>query len=169
MTELPAITTVLPGVKSQALIARDKKVVSPSLTRDYPFTMKRGRGAWVWDADDNKFLDFTCGIGVTNVGHSHPKVTAAIKAQVDEFLHMAGTDYYYEGQVALAEKLGTCAWDKPSIAAAIKEVLTATGLKMPQLAMSVRVLVLGTPQTPSLDAVLALCDRQTAIERLGQI
>ncbi len=106
MTELPAITTVLPGVKSQALIARDKKVVSPSLTRDYPFTMKRGRGAWVWDADDNKFLDFTCGIGVTNVGHSHPKVTAAIKAQVDEFLHMAGTDYYYEGQVALAEKLG---------------------------------------------------------------
>jgi glutamyl-tRNA synthetase len=70
---------------------------------------------------------------------------------------------------ALAEKLGSCIWDKPSIAAAIKEVLAATGLKMPQLAMPVRVLVLGTPQTPSLDAVLALFDRQTAITRLGRI
>ena len=70
---------------------------------------------------------------------------------------------------ALAEKLGSCMWDKPSIAAAIKEVLTATGLKMPQLAMPVRVLALGTPQTPSLDAVLALFDRRTAITRLGRI
>jgi len=70
---------------------------------------------------------------------------------------------------ALADKLASCMWDKPSIAAAIKEVLTATGLKMPQLAMPVRVLVLGTPQTPSLDAVLALFDRQTAITRLGRI
>ena len=79
------------------------------------------------------------------------------------------TDGVRPALAALAEKLGTCAWDKPSIGAAIKEVLTVTGLKMPQLAMPVRVLVLGTPQTPSLDAVLALCDRQTAIERLGQI
>ena len=47
-------------------------------------------------------------------------------------------------------------WDKAAIAEAIKEVLRATGLKMPQLAMPVRVLVMGTAQTPSLDAVLAL-------------
>jgi 4-aminobutyrate aminotransferase len=105
MTALPKISTSLPGLHSRALIERDERVVSPSLTRDYPFTMKRGRGAWVWDADDNKFLDFTCGIGVTNVGHAHPVVNAAIKAQVDDFLHMAGTDFYYEVQVALAEQL----------------------------------------------------------------
>jgi len=68
----------------------------------------------------------------------------------------------------LANKLGACAWDKASIAAAIKEVLTTTGLKMPQLAVPVRVLVMGTPQTPSLDLVLELCDKEKVIERLGK-
>ena len=68
----------------------------------------------------------------------------------------------------LADKLGTCDWDKQAISAVLKEVLAATGLKMPQLAMPVRVLVMGTPQTPSLDAVLALCQRQKVLERLAK-
>ncbi len=67
----------------------------------------------------------------------------------------------------LAKALAVCEWDKAAVAAAIKEVLTASGLKMPQLAMPVRVLVMGTAQTPSLDAVLALCDRATVVQRLG--
>ena len=66
----------------------------------------------------------------------------------------------------LAEALGDCAWDKAGISAAIKLVLTQHALKMPQLAMPVRVLVLGTPQTPALDAVLALFDRSTVLARL---
>jgi glutamyl-tRNA synthetase len=68
----------------------------------------------------------------------------------------------------LATKLADCAWDKASIAAAIKEVLGQTALKMPQLAMPVRVLVLGTPQTPSLDAVLELLDKEKVLLRLGR-
>ncbi|WP_137921914.1 glutamate--tRNA ligase [Hydrogenophaga sp. 2FB] len=67
---------------------------------------------------------------------------------------------------ALTDKLSACAWDKPAISAAIKEVLTAHGLKMPQLAMPVRVLVMGTAQTPSLDAVLELQNRETVLTRL---
>jgi glutamyl-tRNA synthetase len=66
----------------------------------------------------------------------------------------------------LARMLEGCPWEKGSIAQAIKEVLRATGMKMPQLAMPVRVLVMGTAQTPSLDAVLELFDRATVIERL---
>ena len=66
----------------------------------------------------------------------------------------------------LAGMLAACTWDKASIAAAIKQVLTDTGLKMPQLAMPVRVLVLGTPQTPSLDAVLELLSRDQVLARL---
>ena len=66
----------------------------------------------------------------------------------------------------LADKLKDCAWDKASLAAAIKDTLTATGLKMPQLAMPVRVLLMGKAQTPSLDAVLALCGREIALARL---
>ncbi len=68
----------------------------------------------------------------------------------------------------LAEKLAACVWDKSTIAAAIKEVLTAQGLKMPQLAMPVRVLVMGSAQTPALDAVLALSKREIVLQRLAQ-
>lgn len=66
----------------------------------------------------------------------------------------------------LAAKLAECAWDKGAISTAIKETISAHGLKMPQLAMPVRVLVMGTAQTPSLDAVLALHHREVVIERL---
>ena len=67
---------------------------------------------------------------------------------------------------ALRAALSSCAWDKAAIAAVIKQVLADTGLKMPQLAMAVRVLVAGTSQTPSLDAVLALFRRERVLERL---
>jgi len=66
----------------------------------------------------------------------------------------------------LRQKLTDCAWDKAAIAAAIKETITAHSLKMPQLAMPVRVLVMGTAQTPSLDAVLELQNRKTILDRL---
>jgi glutamyl-tRNA synthetase len=67
---------------------------------------------------------------------------------------------------SLVDALGECVWDKAGITAAIKLVLTQHALKMPQLAMPVRVVLLGTPQTPALDAVLALFDRSTVIARL---
>jgi glutamyl-tRNA synthetase len=66
----------------------------------------------------------------------------------------------------LAKMLESCPWTREDIAEAVKETLRATGLKMPQLAMPVRVLVLGTAQTPSLDAVLALSLRETVLDRL---
>ena len=68
----------------------------------------------------------------------------------------------------LIKQLSDCAWEKSSIAMAIKEVLTQCSLKMPQLAMPVRVLVMGTAQTPSLDAVLELCDREKVLLRLAK-
>ena len=66
----------------------------------------------------------------------------------------------------LARMLEGCPWTREDISEAIKETLRATGLKMPQLAMPVRVLVLGTAQTPSLDAVLALSVRERVLEQL---
>ena len=76
------------------------------------------------------------------------------------------TDAIRPAVAALADRLAGVDWDKAAIAAGIKEVLAAQGLKMPALAMPVRVLLLGTPQTPSLDAVLALFSRETALARL---
>ena len=66
----------------------------------------------------------------------------------------------------LAKRLAECPWDKAGISAAIKQVLRDTGLKMPQLAMPVRVLVAGTAQAPSLDALLALFQREKVLQRI---
>ncbi|MDB5896824.1 MAG: gltX [Ramlibacter sp.] len=68
----------------------------------------------------------------------------------------------------LAKMLESVAWEKAAISECIKEVLRATGLKMPQLAMPVRVLVIGTAQTPSLDAVLELLPRDVVLQRLAR-
>ncbi len=68
----------------------------------------------------------------------------------------------------LREKLTTADWSRAGISAAIKETLTIHGLKMPHLAMAVRVLAVGTAHTPSLDAVLELFDREILLDRLGK-
>ncbi len=102
---LPNLVTSLPGPKAQAIITRDHAVLSPSYTRCYPLVMKRGRGAVVEDVDGNRFLDFAAGIAVVATGHSHPRVINAIREQAGEFLHMSGTDFYYESMVRLAERL----------------------------------------------------------------
>ncbi len=78
------------------------------------------------------------------------------------------TDAVRPAVAMLAEKLATCVWDKTTIAAVIKEVLVAHAMKMPQLAMPVRVLVMGTAQTPSLDSVLEICGREKVISRLAK-
>ena len=76
------------------------------------------------------------------------------------------TDEVRPALQSLADSLNICAWDKAAIATVMKEVLQKHNLKMPQLAMPARVLLLGTPQTPSLDAVLALFTREEVLKRL---
>src|SRR6185437_7611535 len=104
---LPNLVTPLPGPKAQDIIERDTKIMSPSYTRGYPFVMARGEGAIVEDVDGNRFLDFNAGIAVVAAGHAHPRILAAIQQQAAKFLHMSGTDFYYENMVRLAEKLAT--------------------------------------------------------------
>jgi glutamyl-tRNA synthetase len=71
--------------------------------------------------------------------------------------------------LALRERFTQIDWDKPTIAAAMKAVLTEFGLKMPQLAPAVRVLVCGRAQTPSIDAVLAHFPRELVLRRLQHL
>ncbi|HXE11458.1 MAG TPA: acetyl ornithine aminotransferase family protein [Bryobacteraceae bacterium] len=104
---LPSLVTALPGPKAKEIVARDGKVLSPSYTRDYPFVMARGEGAIVEDVDGNRFLDFNAGIAVVATGHCHPRVVEAVRRQASKFLHMSGTDFYYENMVRLAEKLAS--------------------------------------------------------------
>ncbi|MNT80699.1 Glutamate--tRNA ligase [compost metagenome] len=76
------------------------------------------------------------------------------------------TDAVKPAIATLVEKLMTVAWERAEIAVMIKEVLATHALKMPVLAMPVRVLVMGTSQTPSLDSVLEIFSREKVIERL---
>jgi 4-aminobutyrate aminotransferase len=102
---VPDIRTALPGPKAKALIDRDQAFVSPSYTRGYPLVIERGTGATVEDVDGNVFLDCAAGIAVNSTGHAHPEVVQAVTEQAGKFLHMSGTDFYYEPQVRLAEEL----------------------------------------------------------------
>src|SRR3954470_16744568 len=101
----PDIKTSLPGPNAKAIIEKDAAFVSPSYTRDYPLVIARGEGAIVEDVDGNTFLDCAAGIAVNSTGISHPDVVKAIADQAARFIHMSGTDFYYEPQARLAEEL----------------------------------------------------------------
>ncbi len=107
--QLPHLVGPLPGLRAQALIERDSRVVSPSYTRCYPLVVERGEGCMIEDVDGNRFLDFNAGIAVVATGHCHPRVVEAIQKQAASLIHMSGTDFYYEQMIALAEKLAALA------------------------------------------------------------
>jgi 4-aminobutyrate aminotransferase len=105
----PHIKTTLPGPIAKSIIDRDRQVTAPAYGRVYPLVVKRASGMTVEDVDGNLFLDFMAGIAVASTGHSHPHVVRAIEEQARKFLHICGSDYYYEPMVALAETLGRLA------------------------------------------------------------
>src|ERR1700722_18691258 len=107
--DLPSIHGPVPGPRARAIIERDQKVLSPSYTRCYPLVVDRGEGAVIQDVDGNRFLDFRAGTAVVATGHCHPHVVEAIQRQAARLIHMAGTDFYYEGLAALAETLARIA------------------------------------------------------------
>ena len=70
-----------------------------------PFFAARAEGAELWDVEGRRFIDFAGGIAVMNVGHKHPKVVAAVEAQLQRFSHTCYQVIPYESYIALAEKL----------------------------------------------------------------
>ncbi len=106
--KVPDIKVTPPGPKARAVIERDRTFIATS-TKTSPVVAKRALGSVVEDVDGNLYIDFSCGISVVNVGHSHPKVVEAVRKQAGDFFHFAGTDFYYDIQTRLAEKLGSLA------------------------------------------------------------
>lgn len=107
LTKRPEIKIAPPGPKAKSLIDRDHAVTSPSYIKEYPLVVERGEGSFIYDVDGNSYLDFMAGIAVTSTGHAHPKVVKAIQDSAEKFLHICGTDFYYESMVSLCEKLST--------------------------------------------------------------
>jgi 4-aminobutyrate aminotransferase len=98
------IRTPIPGPKAKAVIARDTEFIMTS-TKTSPVVAESAEGVWVTDVDGNRLLDFAAGVAVLNTGHCHPAVVRAVREQAGKLTHFAGTDYYYENQTRLAERL----------------------------------------------------------------
>lgn len=79
--------------------------VSPVWTRITPILAERAEGAYVYDQDGTRYLDFTCGIGVTNTGHCHPRVVRAVQEQAAKLLHAQVNIIYHPPLLELAEEL----------------------------------------------------------------
>jgi 4-aminobutyrate aminotransferase len=97
------------------------------------FFAERAENSLVWDAEGRRFIDFAAGIAVLNTGHRHPKVTAAVKAQLDAFTHTCYQVVPYEGYVKLAEKLN----DIVPIAGPKKTAFFTTGAEAVENAVKV--------------------------------
>jgi len=99
------LRTAVPGPRSQEILARKARAVAGPLEVSFPIIAAEARGALLTDADGNTFIDFTGGVGCLNVGHSHPKVVAAAREQLERFAHTDFTIIPYETYVELAERL----------------------------------------------------------------
>jgi 4-aminobutyrate aminotransferase/(S)-3-amino-2-methylpropionate transaminase len=101
------LRTSVPGPKSQALMKRREAAVPRGIAHGTPIFAARAEGAVLEDVDGNRFLDFAGGIGCLNAGHRSPRVVAAIREQVDAFLHTCFSVAPYEKYIAAAEKLNS--------------------------------------------------------------
>ncbi len=106
-TELPKIVSgIVPGVKSKALLEKRNAAVPKAMSGStYPICIARGEGAMLEDLDGNIFLDWIGGVGVLNVGYSHPEVIEAVKEQADKYFHTIFNVVVHDGYVELAEKM----------------------------------------------------------------
>ena len=107
--DYPRIVVPPPGPKARAIVDRDAQWTSTCYIKEYPLVVARGQGVMVEDVDGNRYLDFMAGIAVSSTGYGHPKVVAAVKDAADRFLHICGSDFYYEGMAALCERLARVA------------------------------------------------------------
>jgi 4-aminobutyrate aminotransferase len=101
----PKIVVKPPGPKACKVLARDRKVSSPSMARVYPLVIQRASGVNVWDVDGNRFLDMNSGIAVMNLGHSHPRIVRAIEKQARKASHAAYLEFYPELPTRFIEEL----------------------------------------------------------------
>jgi 4-aminobutyrate aminotransferase len=107
--EYPKIVVPPPGPKAKEWIARDRRVVSQNLTRDYDLVVKRASGMVVEDVDGNRYLDFAAGISTVSTGHCHPQVVKAIQQQAEQMIHICYTDFHYAPYIELCETLADIA------------------------------------------------------------
>ncbi len=101
----PLIRAGPPGEKAREILRRDAGVISPSAAREYPLVLEKAAGMNLWDVDGNRYLDFTAGIAVMNMGWNPPEVVAAIREQAGYLSHAAFMDFCSGVPVRCAEEV----------------------------------------------------------------
>ncbi len=146
---LPAVGVGLPGPRSRELVEALSRVECPGLTlrrrrraeasgADHdPIVWSAAKGANVLDVDGNRYVDLTAGFGAALLGHGHPAVVSAVRAQAERMLHALGDVYPSDVKVALEERLASLApWPArvilglsgaDAVEAALKTAALATG------------------------------------------
>ncbi|SHH95512.1 4-aminobutyrate--2-oxoglutarate transaminase [Ferrimonas marina] len=92
-------------MENQQLQARKQQAMAQGMGNLYPLYVAKADNAEIWDVEGNRYVDFAAGIAVTNTGHLHPKVKAAVSAQLEQFSHTCAMVTPYESMVTLAERL----------------------------------------------------------------
>lgn len=118
---------------NREFIDRRMDSVSDGVSTSSPIFIHRAENAELWDVEGRRFIDFAAGIAVLNVGHRHPKVIEAVKAQLDAYTHLAFQVCGYEPYVALCERLNAIAPFKGPA----KSILFTTGAEAVENAVKI--------------------------------
>ena len=143
----PELRTEIPGPRSRQLAARLRGVESRNVTllgERWPVFWERAEGVNVWDADGNRFLDFTSGFGVAGLGHSSPPVREALAGQSRKLLHAIGDVHPAESKVELCEMLSELTFERWG-AGRGKVILGNSGSDAIEAALKTAVLHSGKP------------------------
>ena len=123
------------------LLERRMRAVPRGVGQATPVYAARAENAEIWDADGKRYIDFAGGIAVLNTGHRHPKVMAAVQAQLERYTHTAFQVMAYEPYIALAERLNKLApFDGPA-----KTILFTTGAEAVENAIKIARAATGRP------------------------
>ena len=144
---LPELRTDIPGPRSRELAARLRRVESRNVTmvgEQWPVFWERAEGVNVWDADGNRFLDFTAGFGVAGLGHSAASVREALQEQSGRLLHAMGDVHPAEAKVELCEALGELTFERWGVGHG-KVILGNSGSDAIEAALKTSVLHSGKP------------------------
>ena len=91
---MSTLTETLPEVsRRDEIMGLERQYLLQNYAR-YPVVLERGKGAWLWDTDGKKYLDFISGIGVNALGHNHPRMTKIIRDQAAKLIHSSNLYYH---------------------------------------------------------------------------
>ena len=121
------------SLNNAELFARRGAAIPRGVSTSTPIFIDRAENAEIWDVEGRRYIDFAGGIAVLNTGHRHPRVMAAVHAQLDRFTHAAFQVTAYEPYVALAERLN----DLAPISGPVKTIFFTTGAEAVENAVKI--------------------------------